>query len=295
MTDMTTTNQNQTAVAQQQPQQKGDVTYNVAGQEVHLNYGIVRSFLTKGGGDVSDADLMQFICICKFNQLNPFLNEAYLVKYGGAPATMIVSKEALMKRAEACEGYDGFEAGIITQGKDGAINERQGCFIMPGETLVGGWAVVHRTDKKYPYVAKVSLQEYTTGKSLWTSKPSTMIRKVAIVQALREAFPAQLGAMYTQEEQAPEMIDGTAVEVKEEIRTKGNRKTISMETPSTTKTPLTPHVGGRKDSDTASAMRDPVDTQSVRAVRQGTRTDYVNTETGEVIAHPTTDSAGPAY
>ena len=29
---------------------------------------------------------------------------------------------------------------------------------------------------------------------------STMIAKVAKVQALREAFPAQLGAMYTQEE-----------------------------------------------------------------------------------------------
>ena len=30
--------------------------------------------------------------------------------------------------------------------------------------------------------------------------PGTMISKVAKVQALREAFPAQLGAMYTQEE-----------------------------------------------------------------------------------------------
>lgn len=290
----TTNNQQQAAapvVAQQQS--KGDVTYSVAGQEVHLNYTIVRNFLTKGGGDVSDADLVQFISICKFNQLNPFLNEAYLVKYGNSPATMIVSKEALMKRAEACPGYDGFEAGIIVQDKTGAVREEQGCFMLPGDTLVGGWAVVHRTDKKYPYVAKVSLQEYTTGKSLWTSKPSTMIRKVAIVQALREAFPAQLGAMYTQEEQQPEMIDGAAAEVRDEIRTKANRTVISMDDKANTNTTTS---GG--------APFDPTKSETVRAVRQGTRTEYVNAETGEVMfatntpnntPTPPPTTLGPAY
>ena len=29
----------------------------------------------------------------------------------------------------------------------------------------------------------------------WSGKPATMIRKVALVQALREAFPARLGAI----------------------------------------------------------------------------------------------------
>ena len=34
----------------------------------------------------------------------------------------------------------------------------------------------------------------------WSKKPATMIRKVALVQALREAFPANLGGMYAAEE-----------------------------------------------------------------------------------------------
>lgn len=213
---------------------KGDVTYNVAGQEVHLNYTIVRNFLTKGGGQVSDADLVQFISVCKFNQLNPFLNEAYLVKYGNSPATMIVSKEALMKRAEACAGFEGFEAGIIVE-RGNQIAEVQGCFLAPGDKLVGGWAKVYRSDRKYATVSSVSLQEYSTGQSLWKAKPATMIRKVAIVQALREAFPAQLGAMYTQEEQ--EVIDGNAVEVREEIKANANKETITFETEAPTDSP----------------------------------------------------------
>ena len=35
----------------------------------------------------------------------------------------------------------------------------------------------------------------------WSSKPATMIRKVAQVQALREAFPDTLGGLYTADEQ----------------------------------------------------------------------------------------------
>ena len=50
------------------------------------------------------------------------------------------------------------------------------------------------------------LKEYIGRKSdgtvneQWTKRPATMIRKVALVQALREAFPETLGAMYAAEE-----------------------------------------------------------------------------------------------
>lgn len=233
-----TNNPNPATATEVAPTTKGDVTYSVAGQDVHLNYTIVRNYLTKGGGQVTDADLVQFIAVCKFNQLNPFLNEAYLVKYGDAPAQMVVSKEALMKRAESCKEYDGFEAGIIVMRKN-EIVDIPGSFIAPGDTLVGGWAIVHRSDKKFPYISRVNLSEYSTGKSLWNGKPSTMIRKVAIVQAMREAFPAQLGAMYTQEEQNVVVIDGDAAEVKDEINNNANKTAIRMDAPASS-APATP-------------------------------------------------------
>lgn len=203
------------------------VTYKSAGQDVTLSRTIVRNYLTKGASNVEDADIVQFISICQFNQLNPFLNEAYLIKYGNQPAQMVVSKEALLKRADACETYEGMQAGIIVlRGKD--VIEVEGCFLAPGDTLLGGWAKVYRSDKKYPYVSKVSLSEYDKKQSLWKEKPSTMISKIAKVQALREAFPAQLGAMYTQEEQSP--VDYQE-QVQEEINERGNKKNIVLDAP----------------------------------------------------------------
>ena len=182
---------------------KDTVTYEVAGQEVKLSYSIVRKYLTKGNADVTDQELVQFISVCKFNKLNPFLNEAYLIKFksarGDGNAQMIVSKEALFKRAEACEQYDGIEAGIIVLRGDNVV-ELEGCFRQAKDVLLGGWAKVYRKDRRVPTVSKVNLSEYDKGNSIWNEKKATMISKIAKVQALREAFPSQLGAMYAKEE-----------------------------------------------------------------------------------------------
>lgn len=205
----------------------GLVVYNVAGQDVKLSYKIVRDFLTKGGGQVSDQDITLFISICKYNQLNPFLNEAFLVKYGSSPAQMVVSKEALLKRADACQSYEGMQAGIIVQrGND--IIELEGCFYAPGDKLVGGWAKVYRKDRKFPIVAKANLSEYDKKQSIWNEKPSTMIAKIAKVQALREAFPAQLGAMYTQEEGGAALQD-TGKSVEAAIAENANKKPLGLD------------------------------------------------------------------
>lgn len=210
-------------------QDKGMVVYAVAGQDVKLSYQIVRDYLVKGGGNVSDQDLVQFISICKFNQLNPFLNEAYLVKFGTTPAQMVVSKEALLKRADACPNYAGMESGIIVM-RDGKAVELEGCFYADGDKLVGGWANVYRTDRKFPIIAKVRLDEYDKKQSVWNDKKSTMISKVAKVQALREAFPAQLGAMYTAEESGIQDAEYTEIKdnVEQEKANNANKQAVAM-------------------------------------------------------------------
>ncbi|WP_269318659.1 RecT family recombinase [Caldicellulosiruptor bescii] len=74
------------------------------------------------------------------------------------------------------------------------------------EELVGGWAKVFRKDWAVPIEISVSLQEYIRKKKdgqptrSWREMPATMIRKVALVQALREAFPEQFQGMYALEE-----------------------------------------------------------------------------------------------
>lgn len=180
--------------------EKGLVSYNVGGQEVKLSFNIVRNYLTKGCKNVPDYDVVQFIQICRFNTLNPFLGEAFLVKYDEkSPAQMVVSKEALMKRAETNEHYKGFKAGIIVKRGEG-VEYLEGSFKMPEDTIVGGWAEVYRDDREFPVKISVSFSEYNKGQSTWKGMPGTMIRKVALAQALREAFSVQIGAMYVSEE-----------------------------------------------------------------------------------------------
>ena len=69
----------------------------------------------------------------------------------------------------------------------------------------------------------VSLDEYLgkkkdgTVNSQWASKPATMIKKVALVQALRDAFPSVLGQMYTPEEMdIPEELPTNEIDIEKE-------------------------------------------------------------------------------
>ena len=180
-----------------------------------------------------------FINLCKYNGLNPWLREAYCIKYGNSPATMVVGKETFQKRADADPNYDGQQAGVIVLDDSGNVIKREGCLVLQSETLVGGWAKVYRKDRTYPSTAEVSLSEYTGRKSdgspngQWSGKPATMIRKVALVQALREAFPARLGAMYTAEEQGvDEPVEAVYTEVPDEAPAP-KKETTAKSTPDT--------------------------------------------------------------
>ena len=180
------------------------VIYQVAGEEVKLTAKAVKEILLNGDGTLTEQEISRFIALCKFNHLNPFLGEAYVIKFannrgGEASAQMVVSKEAYFKRAERAANYDGIQAGVIIQ-RGEEIREEEGCFVPAGWTLVGGWAKVYRSDRKCPIVAKVNLEEYDKKQSIWNLKKATMISKIAKVQALREAFADELGGMYIAEE-----------------------------------------------------------------------------------------------
>lgn len=183
------------------------VTYNLPnGDVMTLDADTVRNFLTNGNATISDKEIAMYVNLCKAQRLNPFLKDAYLIKYSDkTPASIIVSKEAFMKRAEESPNYEGLEAGIIVALPNGKFIEREGTFKLANEEIIGGWARVYKKGKKPSYVS-VSYEEYAQKdnngniNSMWRSKKATMIRKVAIVQAMREAFPERLSGMYTEDE-----------------------------------------------------------------------------------------------
>ena len=203
------------------------VTYDANGLSVTLSPKIIKSYLISGNKDaVSNDELVMFLNLCKFNQLNPWLKEAYCIKYGSEAATMVVAISALLKRAEEHPAYDGRAAGIIVYNGAGKIVYREGSFKLPDEKIIGGYAEVWRKDRSHSCRSEVSFEEYAGRKkdgtlnNQWATKPATMIRKVALAQALREAFPKSLGGMYTAEEQGqvepeetPTVIDMEATTV----------------------------------------------------------------------------------
>lgn len=198
------------------------VTFVAGKEKISLSKEMVRAYLVSGDASrVSDQELAMFINLCRYNGLNPWLREAYLIKYGNSPATLVVGKEAYMKRAESHEAYDGFEAGIIVcDPETGEIMYRTGCFVLDGENVVGGWSEVWRKDRKKPFRIEVPINEYIGRKKdgevngQWATKPATMIRKVALTQALREAFPSMLGGMYTAEERGvDEPVEDIVIDV----------------------------------------------------------------------------------
>jgi phage recombination protein Bet len=161
-----------------------------------------------------------FLKLCQARGLNPFLNEAYLIKYSAIEAAQFVTgKEAFTRRAEVNQHVTGWKAGIIVRTKAtkdtpaGPIEKREGSFKLPEEELLGGWAEIHRDDSIFPFIYEIALEEYIQKKrdgtitKMWREKPCTMIRKDAVVGGLREAAPSEFGGMYDAAEMGVDAIE----------------------------------------------------------------------------------------
>ncbi len=154
----------------------------------------------------TEQNAMKYLQKCIWQNLNPFIGDCYLITYknkqtGEQDMSMVVSKDVFLKRAANNPDYEGFEAGIIVRkGKELKLDYREGGVYIKGEEeLIGGWAKVYIKGLK-PISAEVLVAEYHTNKSLWNTKPATMIRKVAQSQAMREAHPLELQGMYDETE-----------------------------------------------------------------------------------------------
>ena len=200
---------------------KQTMIFKVGNDQVKLNPGIVRKYLVNGQGSVTDQEIVYFMHLCKSRQLNPFIKEAYLIKYGQEPATMVVARDALEKRAIKNVQYNGKKVGIYVMNKEtNELIKRDGTiYIKETEKLIGAWCTVYRKDWENPVSVEVNLDEYIgrkkdgTVNANWANKPVTMVTKVAKAQALREAFIEELEGMYEQEEVNVNLNDISEAEI----------------------------------------------------------------------------------
>lgn len=202
------------------------VVYEADGETITLTPSIVQNYIVGTDAKITLPEFKFFTSLCKARGLNPFLKEAYCIKYGKNPAQIVVGKDAVLKRAIKNPNYDGMESGVIVQVKEtGEITERKGTFYLRDiENLVGGWAKVFRKDWQHPTYCSVAFDEVAQKKSdgslnaNWSGKGATMVEKVAKVRALRETFVEELGGMYEAEEMGVDLPNDTAPQKQEIIQ-----------------------------------------------------------------------------
>lgn len=195
-----------------------------SGQEITItDVDVVRVFCDNPA--VTQREVKLFVELCKAQRLNPFIREAYLVKYGDKPASLVVGKDVYTKRAQANPRFKGMQAGIFVT-RDGKGKEREGSMVLPGETVIGGWCKVFVEGYDVPIYDSVAFEEYANRRKdgklggSWAKMPGTMIRKVAMVHALREAFPDEFQGLYDAAEmgvEAQEEQPEPPVEVEAEV------------------------------------------------------------------------------
>ena len=156
------------------------------------------------GTGLTNSEKEQFIEIAQAYSLNPFKREIYCVPFmvskkldNGKWAkerklSIITGYEVYLKRAERTGKLNGWEVktdGSISKGTLKAV------------------VTIYRKDWEHPLNHEVWFKEYNQENRMWKGKPVTMIKKVAIAQAFRLAFPDELGGIpYTADELPDEMV-----------------------------------------------------------------------------------------
>ena len=94
-----------------QVQIKKDDKFNIttrSGEVINLSKSNVIKYLTDNT-EITDSEFNMFFQMCKANKVNPFLKEAYIVKYGTQPATIVLDYKVLQQVAETNSAFKGMK------------------------------------------------------------------------------------------------------------------------------------------------------------------------------------------
>ena len=153
---------------------------------------------------LSPTEFQAFVGIGKSTGLNPFLKEIWAVKYGNGAASIFIGRDGYRKMAQANPDYDWhFVDSIYSKDSFKVVNGQpeHEYKLSDRGALVGAYALCMRKKSSRPNYLRVDLKEYTTGKSLWGTKPETMIKKVAEAQVLRMTFQDLFTGTYDESEE----------------------------------------------------------------------------------------------
>ncbi len=128
------------------------------------------------GVKMDDATALKALIIQRDTGLSLARGEISIVPFKGVNVVFI-NKNGYLAYAAGNPQYDGFESGT-RKDEDGELI---------------GWCRVFRKDRKIPIYVERRYSEYNSSREPWTTKKHTMIEKVAISVAHRQAFPVLNG------------------------------------------------------------------------------------------------------
>lgn len=164
----------------------------------------------------NENEFKAFVGLGRATGLNPFLREIWLIKYDDkAPASIFIGRDGYRRSAQANKNYDWHHVESVYSNDDfqynlklGEIDHKQN--FKDRGILIGAYCLVQKKNSSKPIYVFVTLKEYNSGRSVWSTKPETMIKKVAEAQALRMAFQELFAGSYGDGEMDRE-IDVTSV------------------------------------------------------------------------------------
>jgi phage recombination protein Bet len=149
----------------------------------------VLDYLTAFGlaSQLTESEKLQFIEIAQAFKLNPFKREIHVAVYGEGEyrrLSIITGYEVYLKRADRTGKLDGWKAWVEGEGD-----------------AMKAYVEIHRKDWNEPFQHEVYWREAAQKKkdgsltSFWTKQPKFQLKKVAISQGFRLAFPDELGGL----------------------------------------------------------------------------------------------------
>ncbi|HQN18084.1 MAG TPA: phage recombination protein Bet [Syntrophobacteraceae bacterium] len=136
---------------------------------------------------LTQEEKLQFIEVAQAFRLNPFKREIHVAVYGEGEyrrMSIVVGYQTYLDRAERTGQLDGWRAWVEGQGED-----------------MKAFVEIHRKDWHSPFVHEVYWKECVQRKrdgqptSFWSKMPRFQLKKVAVSQGFRLAFPSELGGM----------------------------------------------------------------------------------------------------
>lgn len=172
---------------------------------------------------LTESEFQYFVGLGKAAGLNPFLREIWSVKYDErSPAQVFIGRDGYRKAAQAHHEYDYHQCDAVYENdvfevQDGIV--KHAYKLTQRGALIGAYCIAKRHKSSRPMYVFVEVKEYSTGKSVWSQKPATMIKKVAESQCLRACFQDLLGGTYGEEEMPNSQMENNTRVIQGETQT----------------------------------------------------------------------------